>query len=179
MTADEYFAITDELPSRTQLIDGELVMNSPAFRHDRIIHWLIHLHLTFAEAHPGAGELGSDSDTLMDAHSVYKPDIWWVPDERRPRGASSRFTDPPPLVAEVRSPSTWRYDIGTKLRHYEAAGVAEVWMVDTAADVVLVYRRSEPGGPVFDVALELTATDTLATPLIPGWEIDLAKLFAR
>jgi len=147
MTADEYFAITDELPARTQLIDGELVMDSPAFRHDRIIHWLSYLHLSFVESHPHAGEVGANTDTLIDEHSVYKPDLWWVPNERRPDGAESRFTEPPPLVVEVRSPSTWRYDIGTKLRHYEAAGVTEVWMIDTAADVVLVYRRSKAGGP--------------------------------
>jgi len=29
------------------------------------------------------------------------------------------------------------------------------------------------------VALELTAQDTLTTPLIPGWTIALAALFSR
>jgi len=53
------------------------------------------------------------------------------------------------------------------------------WLVDTAADVVLVFRRSAASGPTFDVALELTTDDTLTTPLVPGWEIDLAHLFAR
>jgi len=42
-----------------------------------------------------------------------------------------------------------------------------------------VFRRSAASGPTFDVALELTTDDTLTTPLVPGWEIDLAHLFAR
>jgi Uma2 family endonuclease len=112
-------------------------------------------------------------------HNVFVPDLWWVPDDQRLADDQSRFPSPPPLVVEVRSPSTWRYDVGPKLRHYEAAGVDEVWLVDTAADVVLVYRRSRADNPSFDIALELTTDDTLTTPLVPGWSIDLGELFAR
>jgi len=179
MTADEYFALGDQLPPNAQLIDGELVVNSPTFRHDRIILWLSHLHLRFAETHPGAGEVGTSTDTRIGDHSVYKPGIWWVPEDRQPPGSSNRFAEPPPLVAEVRSRSTWRFDVGTKLRHYERAGGAEVWLIDTYADAVLVFRRSQPSQADFDVSLELGAGEQLTTPLIPGWTIDLAELFSR
>lgn len=178
MTADEFFALPDELP-HPQLIDGELVVTSPAFGHNRIVVWLIGLFQAHLVAHPEAGEIGASGDVPLDGHNVYAPDLWWVPADRRPSGTESRFSAPPPLVVEVRSPSTWRYDVGTKLRHYEAAGVAEAWLIDTAADVVLVFRRSRPDAPTFDVARELTVDDTLSTMLIPGWDIDLATLFAR
>lgn len=178
MTADEFFALPGELPN-AQLINGELVLNSPAARHQRIILWLSHLFLRHAEEHPGLGELGTEIDTPMDRFNVYKPDLWWVPEDQRLASHDNRFATPPPLVVEVRSPSTWRYDVGTKLRTYDSVGVSEVWLVDTAADVVLVYRRNEPTSASFDVELELGAGDVLTTPLIPGWEIDLAGLFAR
>ncbi len=178
MTAQEFFASTDELP-HAQLIDGELVVNSPAFRHNRLIIRMVELFATHRATHPGAGEVGISGDAVLDQFNVYVPDLWWVPDDRRPDDGESRFVAPPPLVVEVRSPSTWRYDIGTKLRHYESSGVAEVWLVDTAADVVLVYRRRTPETPIFDIALELTTDDTLTTPLVPGWVIDLASIFAR
>ena len=178
MTADEFFALPGELP-HAQLINGELVVNSPAARHQRIILWLSYLLLRFTEAHDGVGELGMEIDIPIDQWNVYKPDLWWVPETRRLAGTDNRFDDPPPLVVEVRSPSTWRYDIGTKLRNYEASGVAEVWLIDTAADVVLVYRRATTDSAHFDIELELTASETLSTPLIPGWDIDLAGLFAR
>lgn len=178
MTAEEFFAVTEGQP-RTQLVDGELVVNSPAFRHNRIIMSLVVAFHEHREAHPDAGEVGGSGDLVLDEHSVYVPDIWWVPDDQRPDDDEHRFAGPPPLVVEVRSPSTWRYDIGTKLRHYEAGGVAEVWLVDTAADVVLVYRRTTSEAATFDIALELSTDDTLTTPLIPGWAIDLAELLAH
>lgn len=50
----------------------------------------------------------------------------------------------PDIAAEIRSPSTWRHDIGPKKAHYEQYGLPEPWLVDTAADEVIVYRRSTP-----------------------------------
>ncbi|NLD76193.1 MAG: Uma2 family endonuclease [Acidimicrobiales bacterium] len=178
MTASEFFALPGELP-HAQLINGELIVNSPAARHQRIILWLSYLFFKHAEDHPGLGEMGMEIDTPLNDLNVYKPDLWWVPEAQRLASDDNRFSTPPPLVVEVRSPSTWRYDVGTKLRTYDEGGVSEVWLVDTAADVVLVYRRSSPNAEHFDVELELTASDVLDTPLIPGWEIDLAGVFAR
>lgn len=51
------------------------------------------------------------------------------------------------------------------------------WLVDTAADEVLVFRRSRTGAPSFDVSLELTREDTLTSPLLPGFELPLSSLF--
>ncbi len=84
----------------------------------------------------------------------------------------------PDLAAEVRSPSTWRHDIGAKKSGYERQGLRELWLVDTAADEVLVFRRSAPGAPVFDMALELDVRDALTSPLLPGFSLALAELFA-
>ena len=78
---------------------------------------------------------------------------------------------------EIRSPSTWRYDVGRKKSVYEAQGVAEVWLVDDAAEVILVFRRSTPAQPTYDVALELATSDALASPLLPGFALALARLF--
>lgn len=176
MTADEFFALPEELP-HTQLINGVLVMNSPAAMHQRIIVDLIQSFGRHLDVHRDAGVLGIELDTPLDDRNVYKPDLWWVPSERRPADDVNRFPTPPELVVEVRSPSTWRYDVGTKLRMYEAHGVAEVWLVDTAASVVLVYRHRSATSAHFDVELELTVDDLLSTPLVEGWEIDLAALF--
>ena len=59
------------------------------------------------------------------------------------RVARTRAPYPAPdLAVEVRSPSTWRFDIGRKKENYERYGVGELWLVDTAADVVFAFRRS-------------------------------------
>ncbi len=85
----------------------------------------------------------------------------------------------PDLAAEVRSPSTWRYDIGAKKAGYERHGLPELWLVDTAAEEVLVFRRSSPGATAFDVALELDRSQRLESPLLPGFGLDPAELFPR
>jgi Uma2 family endonuclease len=85
----------------------------------------------------------------------------------------------PELVVEVRSPSTWRYDTTIKFRTYESAGVAEVWLVDTAANTVLVYRRSVASSPTFDVALELGVEEHLTSPLLEDFTLNIAELFNR
>ncbi|MCA1846431.1 MAG: Uma2 family endonuclease [Actinobacteria bacterium] len=81
-------------------------------------------------------------------------------------------------AVEVRSPSTWRYDVGTKKRVYEATGLPELWLVDTDADTVLVYRQSSPDASTFDVDLEFGAGEQRSTPLLPGLEIG-SELFDR
>lgn len=176
MTADEFFALPEELP-HPQLIDGELVLNRPAYAHQRIVVELIGLFRLYAEAHPGVGELGIEISTLIDEHNVYVPDLWWVPAGHDDVHHHGPFEGPPPLVVEVRSPSTWRHDLGTKLRRYEAHGAAEVWLVDTEGRQVLVRRRSSPASASFDVAFEVGLGELLATPMIPGWAIDLTALF--
>jgi Uma2 family endonuclease len=84
-----------------------------------------------------------------------------------------------PLSVEVRSASTSLYDVGAKKRVYQEGRLAELWLVDDAAETVLVYRRSGPGVPTFDVALELGSSETLGSPLLPGLALSLGELFAR
>jgi len=178
LTAEEYFALppTDE---RTQLIDGEIVVTEPTLRHQRLTGE-IYLQLTsWLREHPGHGEAGLPVDVHLDDRNVFAPDVWWVPEEARPARDARRIVGPPTLAVEVRSPSTWRYDVGAKKRTYERLGLPELWLVDTGSDTVLVYRRSSPEATEFDVALELTVSDALTTPLIPGFTLDLVNLFDR
>jgi Uma2 family endonuclease len=85
----------------------------------------------------------------------------------------------PDLCVEIRSASTWRYDVGAKKRVYEEGGLAELWLVDDAAETVLVYRRSKADVPIFDVALELGRGEVLGSPMLPGFALSIDELFAR
>jgi Uma2 family endonuclease len=98
-----------------------------------------------------------------------------VSEQHVPGDLEKRLARVPDLCVEVRSPSTWRYDIGRKKSVYEASGLPELWLVDY--DAVLVFRRSQPAEPSFDVALELSREDRLASPQLPGFGLDLAGLF--
>jgi Uma2 family endonuclease len=108
---------------------------------------------------------------------VYAPDLLWYTSERAPRFDDDAPYPVPDLAVEVRAPSTWRYDVGTKKRVYEAHGLPELWLVDGDASVLLVFRRSTPKSATFDVELEFDRTTTLTPPLLPGFALDVGALF--
>jgi len=118
-------------------------------------------------------------DVQLDERNVFKPDILWYADDRAPARHAEPPSPMPDLAVEVRSPSTWRYDIGAKKAAYERRGLPELWLVDTAAEAVLVFRRSKRDAPTFDVALELGVGEALASPLLPGFALAVGKLFRR
>jgi Uma2 family endonuclease len=43
---------------------------------------------------------------------------------------------------------------------------------------VLVFRRSRPDAPRFDVSLELGSGDSLTSPLLPGFSLPVDEIFA-
>lgn len=54
-----------------------------------------------------------------------------------------------------------------------------LWLVDTAAEAVLIFRRSRPRATAFDVSLELTREEELRSPLLAGFALPLTELFPR
>ena len=176
LTADEFLA-RDDWPRGTQLVEGEVVVNQPALPHQLLVGRCFARLLAWTEAAPGRGLACLSVDVRVTPANVYGPDVWWVSEERRPPSGQLALVGVPDLVVEVRSPSTWRFDIGVKRLRYEEAGVAELWLVDTSAASVLVYRRSVPEAPGFDVALELEVGDRLASPLLDGFALDLEPFF--
>lgn len=173
MTAEEFLALEIE-PSRVwNLVDGELVVNEPDPPHQRIVVGLVVALGKWIEADAGRGELFVPLDVLIDERNVYKPDLLWYAEGHPP---TTRPFEPPDLAIEVGSPSTWRYDTGAKKSGYERGGLPELWLVDTAASEVLVFRRSAPDAPTFDVALQLGTGGVLESPQLPGFALPLERV---
>ena len=83
----------------------------------------------------------------------------------------------PDLVVEILSPGTRKTDEVTKRKLYERFDVQEYWVVDPELETIKVHRRGDRG---FGRALELSAEagDILTTPLLPGFSVSLAEVFA-
>jgi Uma2 family endonuclease len=177
MTADEYLAREQSEWPRTWLVDGEVVVNQPALKH-QVLHGRVFGALTgWVHGGDGRGLVVLPLDVRLDDRNVYAPDVLWYRGERVPAIAAKPPYPVPELAIEIRSPSTWRYDIGTKKSVYERAGLPELWLVDGDASVILVFRRATPKSAMFDVALELDAAATLTSPLLPGFALDVGGLF--
>lgn len=177
MTAEAFLALPEPELRWAELVGGQVVMDPPILRHQLICSEILYELMAWSRAAPGRGLASIELAVRIGDHDVYQPDLVWYGADRAPARDDRPPYPVPDLIVEVRSPRTWRYDIGTKKAGYERRGVAELWLVDTAADEVLVFRRSRSDVPTFDVALELDRGDALTSPLLPGFSLDLVPLF--
>ncbi len=178
MTAREFLALPEDPDGRrAQLIDGELVMNEPNRMHNGSQGAAYFALRQWAEAEPGRGWVALPLDIQIDDRNVHAPDVAWYRHGREPARADPAPYPAPDLAVEVRSPSTWRFDIGRKKQNYERYGVGELWLVDTAADIVFVFRRSTPRSGRFDISLDFSPGETLTSPQLPGFALGVARIF--
>jgi len=178
MTAEEYHATSVE-GDRTQLVEGAIIVNEP-----KPVHSVLQIRLAAAlhawvEATRGRGLAMMPTSITLDEHNVYGADLLWFSEDNVPANLSEYPENLPDLCVEIRSPGTWRYDVEDKRAVYERCGLPELWLVDDRAEAVLACRRSRPRSPGFDVTLELQRGDTLRSPQLPGFELELDELFRR
>jgi Uma2 family endonuclease len=179
LTADEYILTAETRHRWTELVNGEVIVNTPTVRHQRIVQFINAQLFNWVGNGVGRGEAPGSIDVRFDDATVMAPDCLWFSEGVLPPDDAAASLVVPQLVVEVRSPSTWNYDTTVKLRKYETAGVAEVWMVDTASNSVLVYSRSSTESLLFDVSKELDVGKSLGSPLLDGFIIDVRELFDR
>jgi len=178
VTAEEFLELP--VPERGRpwnLVAGEIVVSDPTALHGEIVEELLFALGSWTRAAPGRGRAAVPRDVKIDDFNVFAPDILWYAEGRVPRRGAPPPYAMPDLAVEVRSPSTWRYDVGPKKAGYERHGLPELWLVDTAAEEVLVFRRSSAEAHAFDEALELERDQRLTSPRLPGFGLELAELF--
>jgi Uma2 family endonuclease len=114
---------------------------------------------------------------VFSKYDVVEPDLLYLSNAR----ASDALTPlhvhgVPELVIEIGSPGTRKRDETVKRRLYERTGVLEYWIVDPEIDTIRVYHRETDR---FARVVELSAdgNDVLTTPLLPGLEIPLSRVF--
>jgi Uma2 family endonuclease len=176
MTAEEYMAISAE-GDRTQLVEGLVIVNEPKLRHG-VLQLRLGMALgAWTESDAGFGVASMPTSVKLDEHNVFGPDLVWIAEDHALSELDRYPETVPDLCVEVRSSSTWRYDTGAKRAVYERSGLPELWLVDDAAERVLVFRRSRRDSRMFDVTLELRAGEELASPQLPGFALAIERLF--
>ena len=179
LTADEYLALpATEDGWKLELVDGEVVMNDPGALHGHVQTNVLVALVNWTRAAPSRGHAVVPRDVAIDEHNVFSPDVLWYAPGRVPDPNSPPPYSLPDLAVEIRSPSTWRYDVGAKKAGYERRGLPELWLVDTVARTVLVFRRSSPRAPSFDVAIEIDDGQTVVSPQLPSFGLEVSEMFA-
>lgn len=178
LTYDDFLQFPDD-GNRYELIDGEhYVTPSPDLRHQQISGRLHLITGNWLEAHPIGQVYYAPLDVVFTNVDVVEPDLLYMSNERAASiSTPQNLAGAPELVVEIGSPSTRKRDETIKRRLYERSGVSEYWVVDPELDIVRVFRSrdGELGRPM---ELSAEAGDMLTTPLLPGLDIPLARVFA-
>ena len=129
ITRKDYEALPEGMPM--ELCDGMLVKQpSPRYGHQRIQSVILKRLLSLL---PTELVLAGPVDVLIDELNVFVPDIV-VLEERLDDDAP--YVGTPLVVFEVLSPSTEARERDFKAKRYLGLGVAEVWLIDRAAETI-------------------------------------------
>jgi Uma2 family endonuclease len=174
MTSGEFDAIEEWDPEfRYELIHGVVVVNPIPLESEADPNGeLEYLLRSNAKHHPEGRAL----DATMAERYVHLPDgsrrradrVIWAGLGRLPQPQ----LDVPTIVVELASRRIRdrRRDLVEKRAEYAAAGVREYWVIDRFRRNMTVYAA--------DAEQVVSETETYATPLLPGFELPLARLFA-
>jgi Uma2 family endonuclease len=177
LTYDDYVHFPDD-GKRHELIDGEhFVTPTPIRKHQAVSGNLHGLIWSYLQQHPVGRIFSAPFDVILSEFDVVEPDLLYVSRERMSEIRTSPWVrGAPDLVVEIGSPGTRQRDETIKRRLYERFGVTEYWVVDPELDTVRVYRR-RPDRYERVAELALENGDVLTTPLLPGLDLSLAKIF--
>ena len=173
LTYDDYCLLPNN-GRRHEVIDGELfVTPSPRRAHQKVVTQLSRVLGNFVETRICGEVYVAPFDVVFSLFDVVEPDILYVSKERASVVTEKNVQGAPDLVVEVLSATTAEIDRTTKMKLYARYGVQEYWMIDPEECTAEIYRR-EAGG--FERVASLEGSDSLTTPLLPGFSVSLRKL---
>jgi len=177
MTPEEFDAaeVDPDDGSRYELIQGMLIVTPiPLEAEADPNEELGHLLRTYRDSHPKGRALDK---TLAERHVVSgrnrrRPDrVIWAGLGRLPKPR----LDPPTIIVEFVSAGrrNRERDYVEKRREYKALGVQEYWVIDRFRKTMTVYSaKVSAAGKI------ISEKGSYSTPLLPGFKLPLARLFA-
>jgi len=158
---------------RVELIKGEIIEMSPiGRRHVAFVDNLTHLMVTRLA---GRARVSVQNPVVLAADTEPQPDLSILRPRAVPYKDRQAHAEDVVLVIEVAESSLY-YDRSTKLRLYAAAGIAEYWVVDCAAESIDVYRTPEAGG--YRDVRRVTGVATIALQAFPDVSLTIGEIFA-
>jgi len=177
VTADDLLAISQRDDARFELLQGDLIMMSPAGSKHGNLAMKIGARIQVYVEDQGQGcvfaaETGffieSDPDT------VRAPDVGYIRQERLPADGlpDHYFPGAPDLAVEVVSPNDSASDVQAKVRDWLSHGTRLVWVVEPKSETAMVYRGDG------SVGLLSRGDNFDGEDVLPGFSYALDRLFA-
>jgi Uma2 family endonuclease len=172
-TYEDYVLLPED--RRYEVIDGELYLTPAPTPYHQIVKRRIEQHLLEHVQSRGLGEiLDAPCDVVLSRFDVLQPDIFFIAAGRLSIMGEKYISDAPDLVVEVLSPGTRKRDRVFKPKRYARFGVREMWIADPDRKTIEVFVNAEEG---FRAQALYRGDDVLRSPLLPGLEIPLARVF--
>src|SRR3954453_19688664 len=173
LTVEEY-KILPETGPRYQLIEGDLYMAPAPNRFHQDISRNIQGALDrYLETNPIGVLYNAPFDVYLTNTDVFQPDLLVVLNPNRSIMTDAGAEGPPDFVVETLSPKTRQLDLVNKKRLYARLGVKELWIIDPEPGTIAIHRFEQ--GQVDPVGV-LFPSDTITTPLLPGFSMKVASI---
>ena len=173
-TYEDYLLLPED--RRYEVIDGALYLTPAPTPYHQIVGRRIQ---RLIEDHVEREALGvvfdAPCDVVLSRFDVLQPDVFFVSADRRSVIGEKFISDAPDLVVEVLSPGTRKRDRIFKAKRYARFGVREMWIADPDKKTIEVFVNREERFRREAVYIE---QDVLRSPLLPGLEVPLAKVFS-
>ena len=175
LTYDDYADTPED--ERWELLDGELIMAAAPNMKHQSVQSVMGGQLQPFVMNGGRGRVFfSPTDVMLSDNDVVQPDLIYVSREREYIITQANIQGAPDLVVEILSPSTASRDWRDKLDLYARHGVAEYWLMDPISEIVWVFRLVD--GTLVQVGM-YGVGDTLTSPLLEGFALDLGLVFGE
>ncbi len=175
LTYEDYAKTPED--ERWELLDGELIMAAaPNMKHQSVQSVIGGQVQPFVMSSGRGWVFFSPTDVMFSDNDTVQPDLIFVSKEREHIITDANIQGAPDLVVEIISPSSASRDWRDKLDLYERHGVAEYWLVDPVSEIVWVFRLVD--GALVQAGM-YGVGDTLTSPLLAGFELELSEVFSH
>lgn len=172
---EDYLAL--DTNRRVEFTDGIVeVLPVPTTLHHLILAFLYDAMRDYVRPRDLGLVLFAGIRVKIPGRSYREPDLVYMSKQNASRIANQFWTGAD-LAMEVVSEDDPDRDFVKKRHEYAAAGIPEYWIVDPASARIIVLALPAGGGE-YAVHGEFTPGQTATSALLPGFEVDVAKVFA-
>jgi Uma2 family endonuclease len=176
MTVDDLDAMPED-GNRYEVIEGELfVSRAPGLPHQIVSGNIFGQFWNYLAENP-IGKIIATPGLILSKYSGVIPDLVFYTHARAKEIiANERLVAAPDIVIEILSPGRDNIsrDRVAKRQLYAKHGVGEYWIVDSENRSVEIYRLA---GQSLEFAAILRNDDSITSPLLPGFNCPVSKIF--